>query len=171
MIWQIDEKHSKYIQLQIAYSTQRYVLFRPRKTDMKSVPMQAHRFLGHVLIESNVWSTAGVVRISCVLLIPQRKQVCLERGNHIDRPFGQRNESTVTKYVSLLESPFSSKLAYQDIPIYPMASCSLWEYIFAFFVFRIYFDVIWFNMKEEWRLFDWTFVWSKMWFDLRIKLL
>uniref|UniRef100_A0A0M3INI9 Integrator complex subunit 4/Protein SIEL C-terminal Ig-like domain-containing protein n=1 Tax=Ascaris lumbricoides TaxID=6252 RepID=A0A0M3INI9_ASCLU len=125
LLHNFNEEDVENFRIKIAYSTQRYVLFRPRKTDMKSVPMQAHRFLGHVLIESNVWSTAGVVRISCVLLIPQRKQVCLERGNHIDRPFGQRNESTVTKYVSLLESPFSSKLAYQDIPIYPMASCSL----------------------------------------------
>uniref|UniRef100_F1KTK7 Integrator complex subunit 4 n=1 Tax=Ascaris suum TaxID=6253 RepID=F1KTK7_ASCSU len=125
LLHNFNEEDVENFRIKIAYSTQRYVLFRPRKTDMKSVPMQAHRFLGHVLIESNVWSTAGVVRISCVLLIPQRKQVCLERGNHTDRPFGRRNESTATKYVSLLESPFSSKLAYQDIPIYPMSICSL----------------------------------------------
>ncbi|VDM46064.1 unnamed protein product [Toxocara canis] len=123
LLHNFDETDVENFRIKIGYSTQRFVLYRPRKADIKYVPMQAFRFLGDVLIESNAWSTAGVVRVSCVLLAFQRKSIKLEKKDDGVK-LTQRDTSSHIKCIPLLESPFSSKLAYKDVPIYPMIRCS-----------------------------------------------
>lgn len=102
----------------VEYPDQTNSIFRPRKTDYKQLPASKYRLLCKVLVEGGAWSEPAKIKIGCVIRIQSQATVQL-KSEELSVPEGLDSDNAA-RYIPVLESPYSHKQAFVEIPIFPM---------------------------------------------------
>ncbi|VDN58270.1 unnamed protein product [Dracunculus medinensis] len=115
LLHNFNESDLRNFRIKVDYPDQTSNLFRPRQSDFKEISSQKVRLLCKVLVQSSAWSDAARVRLSCVLILPDRPFIHLMQDNS---QFDIKD--TQTRCISISVSPHSTKESSIDIPVYPM---------------------------------------------------
>lgn len=119
LLHNFEESDISRFRMQVTYPDMSTYMFRPRKRDYRRLPSNNVRLISDVcMVQSNPWSSAARVRVSCVFEAQPDCGIALKNQDICAIPevfIGRRSD-----FIPVAESPYSEKQAAVEVSIYPM---------------------------------------------------